>query len=494
MPLDLKSAASRMIDAGATNDEIQTVLGNVKQYAGQLMDQGKSNEEIQSVIGQTKWKDTPIFAAAAPAAPAKPEGKKESELNLMRGRLGMGKTGEGGGLYDLIGGRTGMGATAGGVLGAALAPETGGLSLLIPALTAAGGGALGAVTEGKDPLTEGVTSGIGQAAGGLGSKGLQWAGGKLMSRFEMGKYIGKVGEKLSEVFHLPPMKTGQDIYNALNLGTAEKAISDAYKGAQNLIFKQVAADTPIKGTEARFLNRLYYDNVPEYKSIVDAVVANQQPAGFVSKYSSFKKQPQGTQNTVQRALDTMPITIENAMEYAKLLGAYSSAGKGGARGFATREANRDARQTIANVLDKFKPGTGDIYNAMNMDFRRGMTTLSSFEGKELFKETPKGPILNRVEWQKASNDALKKLRDVGAEEVDEAIRLGRPAGFAGTTVGMHGRLGGGGFSIFHPGTWLSVKMENPLRPESRIPNELVRKLLKEIPGAVGANVGAQVGE
>ena len=74
-----------------------------------------------------------------------------SELNAMRRRLGMQESGPGGlrKIYDFMGQRSGIGASAGAILGTALAPETGGLSILIPALAAAGGGAAGALTEGK---------------------------------------------------------------------------------------------------------------------------------------------------------------------------------------------------------------------------------------------------------------------------------------------------------------------------------------------------------
>mgnify|MGYP001392121974 CR=1 FL=1 len=414
-------------------------------------------------------------------APAKTETPKKDEQGFLSKA------------YDFVGRGPGLASTGAGIIGTMLAPETGGLSLLVPALMAGGGGAaVDYLSGGKDPLTTGATSAIGQLGGGVLQKAGGWATGKIASKFELGKYIGNVGEKLSEVLHLPPMKTAQDIYSAFNLGTAEKAISDAYAGAQQKIFSVVSPDTAIKGPPAKFLNKIYYDNVPEYRSLIDAVVANSsKKGGFVSKYSGFKKMPkQEEQNLLNNALDTVPITVENAMEYAKLLGAYSSSAKQGARGFATREANRDARETISKVLDDLKPGAGQVYRGMNMDFRRGMTTLSAFGEKELFKTGPGGPTLNRVEWQKASNDALKKLQEVGLEDLDSVIRLGRQPGATGSMFGMSGRIPG--VKWLNPGKW--IDMENPLRPDSAIPNELIRKLLKSTPGAVGSNVGAQFGE
>jgi len=57
-----------MIDAGATDDEIKTVIGGMKTYAGELIDAGKSDQEIEKLIGQTKWKNTPVFTSQVPQA------------------------------------------------------------------------------------------------------------------------------------------------------------------------------------------------------------------------------------------------------------------------------------------------------------------------------------------------------------------------------------------------------------------------------------------
>ncbi len=67
----------------------------------------------------------------------------------------------------------GLGGTVGGLAGAALAPETGGLSLAIPALLGAGGGFLGGkLTGSKNPLMDAFLGGVGgglSGASGLGS-------------------------------------------------------------------------------------------------------------------------------------------------------------------------------------------------------------------------------------------------------------------------------------------------------------------------------------
>ena len=69
MPLDMKQAASNMIDGGASDDEIKGVLGHLKQYAGQLIDEGKSDQEVESLVGKSKWKNVEMFKAAPASQP-----------------------------------------------------------------------------------------------------------------------------------------------------------------------------------------------------------------------------------------------------------------------------------------------------------------------------------------------------------------------------------------------------------------------------------------
>lgn len=73
MPFNEREAARIMMQDGATDDEVRTVLGGTKDYAKKLMSEGMSDQQVESLIGQTKWKDKPIFKAAAAPAPTKPE-------------------------------------------------------------------------------------------------------------------------------------------------------------------------------------------------------------------------------------------------------------------------------------------------------------------------------------------------------------------------------------------------------------------------------------
>jgi len=150
-------------------------------------------------------------------------GKLPSNLNAMRRRLGMQQTavdGEGGEgfakkAYDFIGGRTGIGATGGAILGTALGPSTGGLSLLIPALAAGGGGALGALTEGKSPIKEGLKEGLMQGAGGVAGKGLkpawQFAKESVMKTFGSRELVSEAAESLLKKW-LSPATKAADLY------------------------------------------------------------------------------------------------------------------------------------------------------------------------------------------------------------------------------------------------------------------------------------------
>ena len=132
-----------------------------------------------------------------------------SELNAMRRRLGMQESGPGGlrKIYDFMGQRSGIGATAGAILGTALAPETGGLSILIPALAAAGGGAFGAITEGKSPLKEGAWEGASQGIFGgaakLAKPAWQCAKGSVMKTFGGRAGVSEAAESLMKRWFAP---------------------------------------------------------------------------------------------------------------------------------------------------------------------------------------------------------------------------------------------------------------------------------------------------
>src|SRR3990167_4530634 len=80
MALDMRGAASKMIDAGYSDDDIRTVLDAVKGEASKLIDDGLSDAEIEQKIGRTKFRDksgqdAPLFAVAPEPTPPPPKTK-----------------------------------------------------------------------------------------------------------------------------------------------------------------------------------------------------------------------------------------------------------------------------------------------------------------------------------------------------------------------------------------------------------------------------------
>jgi hypothetical protein len=192
-----------------------------------------------------------VLETSAPTASAPSQGDK------MRKNLGMREVSEtpaeGPGLgrraYDFMGGRTGIGGTAGALIGTALAPETGGLSLLIPALVAAGGGAMGALTEGKSPIKEGLKEGAMQGVGGVVGKGLkpawQFAKDSLVKTFGTREGVSEAAESLLKKWLLPNTKAA-DLYAAgegLNLAIPATNTTQVVDDLVKNEFKRIPLDT-----------------------------------------------------------------------------------------------------------------------------------------------------------------------------------------------------------------------------------------------------------
>lgn len=400
--------------------------------------------------------------------------------------------------YNFMGGAPGIGATGASIAAAALAPETGGLSLIVPALAAGGtAGVIDALQGGQNPLTTGVTTGLMDVAGGAIAKPLGWAANKMFDKFQFGKYVGNVGKKLGEVFDVPAMKTEGDIYKYLRAGEAEKALSDAFDGAQRMIFNKVPPDTEIQGPLAQKLNILFSNHMPEVKELMElkAQAATQNARPFAGPRIPMRP-GQMTQAQIGQRIGTYqfydaPLTVGDAIEYAKLLGETASRSSKGARGHAVRAANQEARNDIATALDGLAPGIGDVYSSMNKKYAQGQTVLHAFKDKNIFKTTTGGGKLDRVELQRASNEAFDKLKQMEVLDLDRAIRGGMPPGYTGTKIGGHVRAHVPFTrSVGSPGTWLNMTMENPLIPPGQ--KTVSPELLKKILGATGANIGARL--
>ena len=163
--------------------------------------------------------------------PDKP-GKMPSELNLMRRRLGM----EGGQTSPIC---TGLGGMAGFGIGTALAPVSGFSSFLIPALAGAGGAATGALTEGKNPLKEGLTEGALDVAipGGarLAKPAFRLGREAIVKTFGGRAGVSEAAESLLRKWLSPTVKASE-LYEAaeatkaiIPYGETTKAVNEAFK-------------------------------------------------------------------------------------------------------------------------------------------------------------------------------------------------------------------------------------------------------------------------
>lgn len=143
--------------------------------------------------------------------PLKPTRGEEMFADIQKAR-GKDKPEEGTGVlrkaYNLAGGGSGIGATGGALVGSMLAPETGGLSLLIPALLAAGGGTAGAALEGSEhPIREGAGQGALQLLFSGGAKYarplLQGAKESIVKTFGTRAGVSEAAEGLLKKWLLP---------------------------------------------------------------------------------------------------------------------------------------------------------------------------------------------------------------------------------------------------------------------------------------------------
>lgn len=117
--------------------------------------------------------------------------------------------------YNFMGGRTGLGATGGSLIATAFAPETGGLSFLIPVLGAALGGAGGAATEGKNPLKEalkeGAMQGVFHGAQRAAKPVWQFAKDSLVKTLGSRELVSEAAERLLKKW-MNPMISAKQLY------------------------------------------------------------------------------------------------------------------------------------------------------------------------------------------------------------------------------------------------------------------------------------------
>jgi hypothetical protein len=161
---------------------------------------------------------------------AAPEAKEEAEPGFVRKA------------YNFMGGATGLGGTGGALLGTAFAPETGGLSLLIPVVAAALGGGTGAALEGKSPLKEGLKEGAMQGVfGGLGKvarPAWQFAKDSVVKTFGSRELVSEAAESLLKKWMNPAVK-GADLYAAAEATRKLIPTSSTARTVDNLLREEV---------------------------------------------------------------------------------------------------------------------------------------------------------------------------------------------------------------------------------------------------------------
>ncbi len=165
----------------------------------------------------------------------------------------------------------GLGGAAGTALGVALAPETGGLSMMIPAIAGAAGGYLGGrLTGDKNPLMDALMGGVG---GGLtGYSGLASGIGN----------VGHIGDTIAS--HVPTMLGGTMGLGDIAAGTQAVTSAGALPWLSGAGNAASSALTP--GTES-FLQGLGGDNaVSQAVADVDPSLANSASSGIGSYLKS----------------------------------------------------------------------------------------------------------------------------------------------------------------------------------------------------------------
>lgn len=162
--------------------------------------------------------------------------------------------------YNFMGGATGLGGTGGALLGAALAPETGGLSMLIPIVAAGLGGAGGAAIEGKNILKEGLKEGAMQGVfGGLtkvAKPAWQFAKDSVVKTFGSRELVSEAAESLLKKWMNPAVK-GADLYAAAEATRKIIPTGETARTVDDILSKQLnRMPLPQQGELVRILEPL----------------------------------------------------------------------------------------------------------------------------------------------------------------------------------------------------------------------------------------------
>jgi len=151
----------------------------------------------------------------------------------------------------------GIGSAIGTGIGLALAPETGGLSMLIPALTGAVGGAAGAKLTGGNPLVSALMGGIGGGLGGFSGLGSDLGISNAAGLFGDGA-AGAAGAGLEDIAPAfatdaagLPTRAATDAFAAAPVASSPAAASGigGWLGKQNPLSLALAGNTALSAAD-----------------------------------------------------------------------------------------------------------------------------------------------------------------------------------------------------------------------------------------------------
>lgn len=373
-----------------------------------------------------------------------------------------------------------IGSIGGGLLGAALAPETGGLSLAIPALLAGSGAVAGnvgsQVANNQDVGSyDSIKSDVGQAAlGGLSEFGGQVAG----------KAIGKAGEYASSLLSskgegLALASTGITNGVAKTWGAANKeAMSDfiTRTGQVGDNAEKIAATTENMGQAYNEIARQSGVKIPlsDVGSTLDQVISDQgKPVGSAGE--QFVQRLKNERDTIMRNL--VP-DAEGNIDIGQLADAKSELYNVSRGNKITNPTGiNDVEETLANSLM-------DKLNTVAKDNSLVTQDGSSLEqlGKDLRKQSSFNQLVQKNAY--ASANSAKPITTGG---IVRAVGGGGAAGFM-----AGGPIGAAAGTIAEPLVEAAVNSPAALKVLSKGATSaapIVGAAASKVAGAVGSPLG-----
>jgi hypothetical protein len=335
---------------------------------------------------------------------------------------------------------------------------------IAPWLFRAGASALGAAAgsaAGGDKTPMGIAgeaagAGLGQIAGEGVGKAIGAGAGYVGRQLKGGaqKLLDEYGSKLAEIIPGIGGKkfTPTRFMDVVTGGKGDKALNDAYQAGIDEITSKVGPNAFLQDPKITGIINKYLPKA-DYASNLGTMTQNITEQGATAPaHLILGGQTSGN-----------PISVDNAIKAAQEIGARAriaaKAPEGGILGRDLTQANRELRQAIEDNLDKYAPGTGDIYHQLNDSFRKGKTTLEMIQknAEDIFKQGSTGPKIDTGALARAHNMAAAEMEKVGADELGSAARRGAPLGAGDTKVKLPG------MGVFAGGTGIRGRLsESPI--------------------------------